>query len=548
MPAAARHHRRMLSFPRPSRSTLVLGLLVAILALGALLAWQAYSALRARSQLMKHVIDEYSALAVASYQTRMTGELEYYAFEPALAPLRAARRELPSPAPIEVWTDPRTKLSIDLVDTYFRMPAANGDGAAAFEQRGRQLSPARRDQIVQALRRSLQDGEQRGWTMQFVSAPGESARAIVYETVRDTVDHTVAIRGFDASPSGLRVFLDYSFSIAPLIPAVLTRNTRQDSLVSIELVTREGIQVYRSPWVHESSWHATRRLGARFDSLEIRAALAPDAMARILPPGPSALQIGWLIALCAVCGSLLVISILQVRREAELHRLRSDFVFSVSHELRTPLAQIRLFAETLRLGRVRSEDERRRTLEILDEEATRLTHLVENVLAFSRAERRALKIAPEPTALAPLLREIAAGFEPLAAAQGMRLSIDLDGESCARVDRDAMRQIVLNLLDNAVKYGRPGQTITLRLRTLEHAAEVAVEDQGPGIAPEQAARVWDRFVRLPQAEGMSVTGVGLGLSVVRELALLHGGAVRIEPVNPAGARFVIRLPRERNEH
>ncbi|MBW8840193.1 MAG: histidine kinase, partial [Gemmatimonadetes bacterium] len=133
----------------------------------------------------------------------------------------------------------------------------------------------------------------------------------------------------------------------------------------------------------------------------------------------------------------------------------------MSHELRTPLAQIRMFSETLVLGRVRSDEERLRSLAIIDQEARRLTHLVENLLHFSRSERQTAHIAPEPTALAPLVREVIDGFEPLAAARGARLSAAVPEDLVVPADPGAVRQMLLNLLDNAVKYCPAGQEIRI---------------------------------------------------------------------------------------
>ena len=125
---------------------------------------------------------------------------------------------------------------------------------------------------------------------------------------------------------------------------------------------------------------------------------------------------------------------------------------SVSHELRTPLAQVRMFAETLRLGRVRSDSERVRSLEIIDQEARRLTHLVENILLFSRAERQLVRLAPRPCRLADEVREALLSFAPIASARHIQVEQSLDDAACATVDVEAFRQIVLNLVDNAIKY------------------------------------------------------------------------------------------------
>jgi signal transduction histidine kinase len=233
----------------------------------------------------------------------------------------------------------------------------------------------------------------------------------------------------------------------------------------------------------------------------------------------------------------------QLRREYELARLRSEFVSGVSHELRTPLAQIRMFSETLLLGRVRSEAEARRSLEIIQQESRRLGHLVDNVLQFSKGQHQPARLAREPRALEPLLREVLDAFAPLARARRVTLRFEADDVVTAPVDTSALRQIVLNLLDNAVKYGPADQTVTVRLAFERGEARLSVEDEGTGIATADVARIWAPFARLPQASAAGVAGAGIGLAVVRELTDLHGGRVTVTRAASGGACFTVSLPR-----
>src|SRR5207237_105257 len=197
--------------------------------------------------------------------------------------------------------------------------------------------------------------------------------------------------------------------------------------------------------------------------VQVQVALRPDLAPKLVVGGMPRSNVPMLLSLLALTAGLVVAALLQLRREYELSQLRADFVSGVSHELRTPLAQIRMFSETLLLGRVRSDDERERSLEIIDQEARRLTHLVENLLHFSRSERRLARLSPALAPLAPLVSEAAEGFAPLAAARGVTLCTELTDGVVAPVDADALRQMLLNLLDNAVKYGPSGQTVTLGL-------------------------------------------------------------------------------------
>jgi len=202
-----------------------------------------------------------------------------------------------------------------------------------------------------------------------------------------------------------------------------------------------------------------------------------------------------------------------------------------------------MFSETLTLGRVRSDDERQRSLAIIDQEARRLTNLVENLLHFSRSERQATHITPEPTALGPLVQEVIDGFAPLAAARGVKLSASVQEGLVVPADPGAVRQMLLNLLDNAVKYGPAGQEVRIGATRDNGVARLWVADGGPGIPRADRERVWERFWRLERDRGSSVAGSGIGLAVVRELATLHHGRTWIDDgTDVAGTRVVIEIP------
>jgi signal transduction histidine kinase len=139
------------------------------------------------------------------------------------------------------------------------------------------------------------------------------------------------------------------------------------------------------------------------------------------------------------------------------------------------------------------------------------------------------------------VREVVEGFAPIAAAADVRLEVVMDGPASARVDSGAFRQILLNLLDNATKYGPRGQTVMVRVERWHGEVLVSVEDQGPGIPVGDRERIFEPFIRLERAEESRVSGAGIGLSVVRELVSAHGGRVWVEEAD-GGARvaFTVR--------
>jgi signal transduction histidine kinase len=289
----------------------------------------------------------------------------------------------------------------------------------------------------------------------------------------------------------------------------------------------------------------TRPFGSDYNGMlegfVVEAAVDPAAASALVIGGLPRSRLPFLIGLLALTAGLIFTAVLQLRRERALSQLRSDFVSRVSHELRTPLTQIRMFAETLLFDRVRSEEERQRSLEIIDRESRRLTNLVENVLRFSRGERGEDRVEPQLQDVVPLARQLLVDFEPLVGGRA-RVVATMPERAIASVDEDALRRILLNLLDNALKYGPEGQEIRFAVVNGETWVCFTVEDQGPGIPARERERIWERFYRLPRDRASAVAGTGIGLAVVRDLTRLQGGDARVEESPGGGARFLVELP------
>lgn len=251
-----------------------------------------------------------------------------------------------------------------------------------------------------------------------------------------------------------------------------------------------------------------------------------------------------LFALLTLTLGLAAVMLYRLRREHEVQRQRSTFTSSVSHEMRTPLAQILLFAETLQLGRTRSDADRALATGAIVQEARRLMRLVDNVLRFARLEREPAALRQDVVSVDALVRETTAHFAPLAETSRVTLDVHVPEGADALADADALRQVLLNLLDNAVKYGPPEQCVRTRVTHDRDAVHVIVEDEGPGIAPADRERIWQPFER---AETTSTGGSGLGLTIVRELTEAMSGRVRCEAVTAdgRGARFIVTLPTAR---
>ena len=281
-------------------------------------------------------------------------------------------------------------------------------------------------------------------------------------------------------------------------------------------------------------------LRPEFGGLAVRAGLLPAGLHKLAPDGMPRNRGFEFLSLFGLAAALVISSLLLLKREAELARTRANFVSGVSHELRTPLAQIRMFAEMLLLGRVRTEGDRRRSLEIIDTEARRLSQLVENVLQVARSENGHLHVNPTNMRLAPIIRECVESFSMLAQARSIQFRTELQDNLIAPIDSASLRQIVLNLLDNAAKYGPVGQRVVAGVAMFDNTARIWVDDEGAGVPARERERVFEPFYRIRDAQ--NTTGSGIGLSVVRELVALHGGEVWIEDAPDGGARVVVQFP------
>ena len=234
-----------------------------------------------------------------------------------------------------------------------------------------------------------------------------------------------------------------------------------------------------------------------------------------------------------------------VRREVRMADLRSQFVSSVSHELKTPLTAIRMFAETLRLGRSKDPAAQMEYLDTIVNESERLTRLLNNVLDFSKIEQGKRIYHPAPASVPEIVQTAARAMEYPLKQRGFELELEVDeGLPEIRVDRDAIEQAVLNLLSNAMKYSGESRRIGLKVRREGNWAVIQVIDRGVGIDPRDQARIFEKFYRIPTAENQSLPGTGLGLPLVAHIAQSHGGSVKVESAPGEGSTFSILLPME----
>lgn len=541
-------------------SAFLAGLLLALLGLSAVLAYQAADAARSEARSTDRALRGYASFATWELARRADGELH----RRLAAAIRAASADAPAPASALhaaavrelAWCacarPVRGAFVIDIDDDVTTIDVGPADRAvdAWLKSNGADSG---------GLGRILQSHLSPGDTTLVEAVTIGGARYDLVERVRGNA-FQMKVHGFIVAPSDVApAALDQAYQSGDLLPGAIRGNVPASEAVAAAVLDASGTVIWRSRrsaaaardgWVDAKVGSTpeplprgtiTERLEGLLGGLDSRVAVRAEAAGAAPADAPKS-RLPLLLAVFGLTLGLVSVAIVQLRRQQELVRLRDDFVSGVSHELRTPLAQIRLFADLLESGRLATGEQRSRSVRIINEESRRLTWLVENILHFSRSQRGAGRIAPQPVEAAPLVREIVDAFAPLARAREVSFQVFADPNVVVRADADAVRQILLNLLDNAVKYGPHGQTVAVRVELRGLALRVSVDDRGPGVPWDERGRVWEPYRRLARDAEGATGGSGIGLAVVKDLVELHGGRVGVGEGPGGGARFWFELP------
>lgn len=265
-----------------------------------------------------------------------------------------------------------------------------------------------------------------------------------------------------------------------------------------------------------------------------------------LPDGPG----GRLISLVSILLSVLLLAVFMLlyrlgMRQLRLAQQQQDFIASVSHELKTPLTSIRMFGEMLREGWV-TPAKQKEYFDFICDESERLSRLIANVLQLARMERRELLLNPQPMTLASLADLIRSRLQSQVERGGFTLQFEVPAASTntrVQVDADAVIQILLNLVDNAVKFSRnaPQKTVVVHIQHDDKQAAFSVRDFGPGIPPSQQQKIFELFYRVGNELTRETQGTGIGLALVKQLAHAMAGRIEVHNAQP-GAEFILRLP------
>lgn len=226
----------------------------------------------------------------------------------------------------------------------------------------------------------------------------------------------------------------------------------------------------------------------------------------------------------------------------KLEDYRRDFLANISHDIRSPLTSIRGFVQAILDGTIPPE-KGRRYLDIVLDETDRLTKMTNDILLLSKMENRRIKLHMVSLDLLPLVYKVTEQFEQAIKEKHMELRLNLPAYPVAvEADPNYLQRVVANLIDNAVKFCRPGDAITIGIRTTHNKAEISIADNGPGIPKDDLPYVWDRFHKGDRSRGQDKNGVGLGLSIIKEIIRAHGESIHVYSSLGVGTRFIFTLP------
>jgi len=252
------------------------------------------------------------------------------------------------------------------------------------------------------------------------------------------------------------------------------------------------------------------------------------------------------VLILAFCVALLVgaiVLVVSLKRATDLSQLQLDFLSKVSHEFRTPLTSIRLFTQTLMEPRPLTEDQRQQCLNLLEHETERLSTMIGRLLDFGRMEAGKMVYHRQPDSVNAVVDAALRAFEPIRLREQVRLSASLAPDlPPILADRAMLSQALLNLLQNAAKYGGEGHEIDLVCSAQNGRVALSVADKGPGIPRRERRRIFERFYRIDDRLSRKQEGSGLGLAIVRHVVQAHGGAVVVRNRAEGGAEFSILLP------
>ncbi|MCZ6503101.1 MAG: ATP-binding protein [Gammaproteobacteria bacterium] len=492
------------------QSRLIFVLLALLLVVSLSLAWQAISSVSSHQRTVAAVLEDYSTLIIDDYVRALQIKVGYEGIYKAVGLLT-------SNGLIEGGRQTWEGVEIDVLLKDVELPA--GWLQSVFIV-GNSAQP---QELYGKVDKNLAE------SIAKLSLPPEPPFEVVHLEQGSTTGLQVLIKSGETSGLVL-VFksavvgeiLKEVFAIARLLPAALGDTGALRPYIFLKVTDPAGRVVFKTGMSSTDGNRVSRTMDASYSGLyagfTVTTSINSD-VAEVLEiaesPWGSNMRIAVLLIIALLLGLL---SFVLIRRERQLIEMRSDFIARVSHELRTPLTQIRMFTESILLDRLPDEESRARALKIIDRETLRLSRLVENILSFSKLWKQSVPAEPGSYNLCELLYRVKDEFELQLEASGDSLSIKCDESLEVDYNREAMTQVLTNLVDNAIKYGPEGQAISIIVSRESSHLKIDIVDQGPGIPAIEQKYIWQAYYRLKREKDRAISGTGIGLAVASDMS------------------------------
>ena len=408
------------------------------------------------------------------------------------------------------------------------------------EQRFRELLQAT---IVQKIR---QDIDSRGEGNPRFSDLREKEEIRYFSAKVDSTLWTTAVRANDDEQSFVR-FVGFKMRQNALTEAALPALKQSQPSEDVRIALIDAANNILAPSELGTASVVLTQPFTRFEQLASGTKLALVAMGE----NPlEAISSKSLLIYYVLLGSVIVLIALgivfilrDISREERIAVMKSEFIANVSHEIKTPIATIRTLAENLNEGWVTGQEQQQEYFHLIEREAARLTHLVENILDFSRIDRAKKTYRTEVTSIRDATKKAIERFRLLVDGQGVVIKENIESNlPPCNLDVEAYEQALLNLLDNAVKYSRDEKVVEVSARLQKDSIVVTVADRGIGLGKKDSERIFDKFFRSPLPDGRKIPGSGIGLTLVKEIIEAHAGTIKVESEVGKGSTFTLSFP------
>ncbi len=342
----------------------------------------------------------------------------------------------------------------------------------------------------------------------------------------------------------VRQTLEQVYQSQPLLPSVLTP-TQQNQGLAFQMLSPSGLILWQSQADIATKNSHTITIdddyGTLFEGYQMTAAIDENLAASLIIGGLPKSQLPQLLLMSGLGLFAMITMLWLYRRSHQLNQQKEQFIARASHELKTPLTQIRLFAETLELGRIKDDTKQQHYLKVIHQESIRLSHLVDNILQQQQIQQNQTNVLVENLHIKTFLDDLLSHQHILWQQKIIQVEVHAKDDLHVQTDPNLMKQILINVLDNAVKFGPMQQTITIDAAKSSTFMVLKITDQGPGIPQQQVKLMLQTYQRLERDEHRGINGNGLGLSIANNLCQQLGGQLSFQHP-PIGLTVVIELP------